>query len=349
MAGPSSAPGMATPGARPIARVATASVPLQLVRSYDVPTDDPSYVQLLNWSWTYDSAMSAMAFVGAGDTDEAESVFRSGTIAAVGLAGTLYDQRTHSTRYLAMEQRAANYLLTLQGPTELIRGGPDVSWYSTQHNLLGYAFLVLLGNELTGQGNRTAAATYDTAAGKVASGIETNLLVRKGSTAYLFEGLGDSLQALDADALGIMYLESRGETSLAQQVLAYTQSAFAVTGRSISLSNNPATYNMAYSAKGPFSGFAPYLGSGAPDVLWTEGSAEMMAAEAGLGQSTTALGQSLASIAAVTPGDAPVQADQTVTNVAYGAEYHVWPSAATGAWMMLALLRSTLPLFQPLG
>jgi hypothetical protein len=282
-------------------------------------------------------------------TDEAESVFRAGTIAAVGLAGTLYDQRTRSTRYLAMEQRAAGYLLSLQGSNGLIRGGPDVSWYSTQHNLLAYAFLVLLGNELTGQGNRTAAATDWSAAARVASGLETNLLVRKGSTAYFTEGLGDNVQALDADALGIMYLESRGETSLAQQVLTYTQSAFAVSGRSVALSNSPATYNMTYSAPGPFSGFAPYLGSGAPDVLWTEGSAEMLAAESSLGQSTTALGQSLAAIAALTPGSAPVQSDRTATSVPYGAEYHVWPSAATGAWMLLATFRSVLPLFQTVG
>lgn len=45
-----------------------------------------------------------------------------------------------------MEERAAGYLLSLQGTAGLIRGGPDVGWYSTQHNLLAYAFLKLLGN-----------------------------------------------------------------------------------------------------------------------------------------------------------------------------------------------------------
>ena len=39
---------------------------LQLVRSFDIPTSDPSYVRLLNWSWTYDSAISAAAFEVAG-------------------------------------------------------------------------------------------------------------------------------------------------------------------------------------------------------------------------------------------------------------------------------------------
>jgi hypothetical protein len=41
-------------------------------------------------------------------------------------------------------------------------------------------------------------------------------------------------------------------------------------------------------------------------------------------------------IAAVTPTDAPLQADQAGTSVAYGEEYHVWPAAAAGAWMLLA-------------
>jgi hypothetical protein len=337
---------------------------LQLVRSYGIPADDPSYVRLVNWSWTYDSAITAVAFSVTGyssqaqqlldqlaalqHTDgsieiafnvadgDAEPVFRSGTIGTVGLAGSLYDQDFHSSRYLAMEQRAGTYLLSLQGTNGLVRGGPDVSWYSTQHNLLAYAFFVLLGNELLGQGNFSSALTYWTAAGKIASAVESNLLVRSGSTAYFIEGLGDSVQSLDADALGALYLESRGETSLAEEVLAYAQSSFAVSGRSIVKSSASSTYNMTYAASGPFSGFRPYLGSGAPTVLWTEGSAEMLLALSVAGQSTGVLEKSLGAIAAVTPNDAPLQADQTATSTPYGAEYHVWPAAAAGAWMLLA-------------
>ncbi|MBV9604902.1 MAG: hypothetical protein JO027_07340 [Solirubrobacterales bacterium] len=355
------------------AATSTGSSPLQLVRSYSIPTDDPSYTRLLNWSWTYDSAITATAFSVAGDSSQAEqlldqlaalqhtdgsieiafnvadgtaeSVFRSGTIASVGLAGSLYDQDFHTTRYVAMEERAANYLLTLQGTAGLIRGGPDVTWYSTQHNLLAYAFFELLGTELTADGNRTLATTYFTAASKIATGIESNLLVHSGSTAYFIEGLGDSVQSLDADALGVMYLESRGETSTAQQVMSYAQSAFAVSGRSIVKSTSTSSYNNTYSAKGPFSGFAPYLGSGAPNVLWTEGSAEMLVAATSLGQSSSTLAASLLSIAAVTPGDAPVMADQTLTSIPYGAEYHVWPSAAAGAWMLIALVNPAWRLF----
>jgi hypothetical protein len=353
----------------------TGSTTLQLVRSFDIPTDDPSYVRLLNWSWTYDSAMSAAAFVVSGYSAQAEQlldqlaalqhtdgsieiafnvaagtaepVFRSGTIASVGLAASLYDQSLRSNRYLAMEQRAAAYLLSLQGTNGLVRGGPDIGWYSTQHNLLAYSFLVLLGNELTSDGNHTAAATYYAAAGRIAAAIESSLLVHSGSTAYFIEGVGDNVQSLDADALGALYLESRGEITLAQQVLSYAQTAFAVSGRSIAHSSNAATYNMTYAAKGSFSGFMPYLGAGAPSVLWTEGSAEMLLAQASLGRPIAPLTGSLDAIAAVTPATAPLQADQTVTSPAYGAEYHVWPAAAAGAWMMLA--QHTAPLFSRAG
>ena len=350
--------------AGPVAAVSTGASPLQLVRSYNIPTDDPSYVRLLNWSWTYDSAMTADAFVVSGSageaeqlldqlsalqhtdgsieiafdvsTGQAESVFRSGTIASVGLAGALYDVTERSSRYLAMEQRAASYLTSLQSSAGLIQGGPDVSWYSTQHNLLAYSFYVLLSFEEAADGNRTAATTYANTATKIANAVDSNLLVHSGSSAYFIEGLGDNVQALDTDALGVMYLESRGQSSLAEQVMSYAQSAFALSGRSITLSSNAGAYNERYSAKGPFTGFRPYLGAGAPDVLWTEGTAELMLAQRTLGHSTSTLNTSLNGIAAVTPGSAPLQADRTVTNLAYSSEYHVWPSAAAGAWVLLA-------------
>lgn len=356
--------GLASAASAAPTTVATGFTTLQLARSFAIPTNDPSYAGLLNWSWTYDSAMSAAGFVVSGNFSEAEqlldqlsalqhtngsieiafnvatgqaqSEFRTGTIASVGVAASLYDQYTRSSRYLAMEQRAAGYLLSLQGSAGLVRGGPDVSWYSTQHNLLTYAFLVLLGNELTADQSPSAAATYDTAAAKIAAGINADLIVHSGSTAYFIEGLGDTAQALDADALGVMYLQSIGQSTLAKQVLSYTQSAFAVSGRSIVLSSNPATFNLTYAAKGPLSGFRPYLGANAPSVLWSEGSAEMLLAEATVGQATAPLSQALNAIAQITNGQGPLQADQTLTNTVYGVQYHVWPATAAGAWLMLA-------------
>ena len=35
-------------------------------------------------------------------------------------------------------------------------------------------------------------------------------------------------------------------------------------------------------------------------------------------------------------------ADRTLTDLTYGAEFHVWPSDAAGAWFLLAQKRPTL-------
>jgi hypothetical protein len=130
----------------------TIALPLKLVRSYAIPADDPSYKRLLNWSWTYDSAVSAAAFAASGDKSNAQRlldqlaalqhtggsieiafdtstgqnapVFRAGTVAWVGLAAAAYDAAFDTGRYLDTEQRAGDYLLSLQTAGGLIRGGP---------------------------------------------------------------------------------------------------------------------------------------------------------------------------------------------------------------------------------
>jgi hypothetical protein len=157
----------------------------------------------------------------------AEPTFRSGVIAAVGIAGSLYNQNWGHVALPRDGGGAASYLLSLQGTDGLNRGGPGVTWYSTQHNLLAYAFLRPLGNELTADGSRPSGNTYYMAANKVSSGIESELLVHNGSNVHFIEGLNDSIQTPDADALGVMYLQDHRETNTAQNVLTYAQSAFA--------------------------------------------------------------------------------------------------------------------------
>ena len=305
------------------------ALPLQLVRSYQIPADDPSYNTLLNWSWTYDSAVAAAAFAATGDkansgqlldqlnalqrtdgsielafdttTGEGAPTFRSGTVAWVGLAASSYDLAFGSGRYLTMEKRAADYLLSLQSDSGLIQGGPDVKWVSTQHNLIAYAFLTRLASELQSNGSTSTAAHYRAAAATISAAIDAHLLISDSPVrtlppytcdcAHFLEGLNDGVQALDVQALGAMYLQGTGRPALAVQVLAYAQTNFAITNRSIDPSSNAATYNTTYSAAGPFAGYTPYAGAGTPDVLWAEGSGEMRLAEASLGQDTNTMDQ----------------------------------------------------------
>jgi hypothetical protein len=361
----------------PTATAATVTEsPLLLARSYQIPPGDPSYERLLNWSWTYDSAISAAAFAATGEQAQAQqlldqlaalqhtngslelafntqtrqpaSIFRAGTIATLGLAAAIYDQTFSSSRYLATETRAAEYLLSLQSSSGLIAGGPEVSWSSTQHNLLAYAFLSRFADELQSDGDASEATHYWAVATQIATAIETTLLVQEATSAHFIEGLGNPGLALDTQALGAMFLASRGQSELALRVLAFTQSTFAITAPSIQLSPEVPTYNMTYTALGPFVGYQPYSGTGAPEVLWFEGTAEMRDALALLGQSTTTLDQSIARWAAITQTNAgaPLQANRTIASAAYGVEYHVWPASAAAAWTILA--QSGEALFSPL-
>ncbi len=343
--------------------VAGPAHPLRLVRSYLIPAGDPSAARLANWSWTYDSAVTAIAFTDAGDrahaavlldqlaalqgadgsiatafdvqTGESSAVVRAGTVAWVGLAAAAYDHRFGSSRYAAVAGRAAAALLALRSSDGLVRGGADVTWISTQNNLLAYALLARLGRDLSAA--HTATAARDAAAATaIAAGITSGLVSTAGGT-HLIEGVGDTVLPLDVQSLGAMFLRSRGQTGLARQVVAFANTRFAVSGRSVVRSAAPATYNETYSAPGPFTGYRPFAGSGTPDVLWFEGTAQMRAAAAAVGESTHALDASIRSWERITShtGDAPLMADRTVDAGGYG-EYHVWPAAAGAAWAVLA-------------
>ena len=337
---------------------------LQLIRSFDIPLNDPSYERLLNWSWTYDSAVAATAFSSVGlqdqagrlldqlaalqredgsiefafnvETGESSGTVRAGSVAFDAIAFSDYDSTFGSKVYLDDARRAVDYLLSLRNEDGLVRGGPDVKWVSTQHNILTLIALMTLSQQLEEQGDEGAAA-YREAAAVIVKGIDSQLIVRDGGLAHFREGVGDEVVPLDTQALGLIYARFLGDDDLAKQVYEYAQQNFAIEGRSITLSNKKATYNMTYQAKGPFSGYRPYIGKKAPDVLWFEGTAEMRFVSTFLGQSTEALDASMNSWWDITRKQnlAPLGADRTITNSPYN-EYHVWPTAAAGAWTVLS-------------
>jgi hypothetical protein len=359
------ATGTSTSHSESIALQSEEGEPLQLIRSFDIPADDPSYERLLNWSWTYDSAVAATAFSSielrdqAGrlldqlaalqskdgsiefafdvQSGESSASIRAGSVAFAAIAFTNYDSTFGDKVYLDNARRAADYLLSLRNEEGLVRGGPDVEWVSTQHNILSLIALSLLSQELEDQGDEAGAATYREAAKLIAKQIDAQLLVREDKLAHFREGVGDDVVPLDTQALGIIYASFLNDEGLAKQLYEYAQQNFAIGNRSITLSKRPASYNMTYEAEGPFSGYRPYLGKQAPDVLWFEGTAEMRFVSGYVGQPTDELDQSMNAWWDVTrkQGLAPLGADRTVTNNPYN-EYHVWPTAAAGAWTVLS-------------
>lgn len=343
----------------------SAAGPLQLIRSFDIPADDPSYDRLLNWSWTYDSAVAATAFASLDLRDQAgrlldqlaalqrkdgsielafdvksgesSATIRAGSIAFTALAFVEYDAHFGDKRYLDNARRAADYLLSLRNDDGLVRGGPDVEWVSTQHNILSALALTTLAQRLQELGDDDAAASYREAVEQIAKGIDGRLIVRDEQSVHLRQGVDDDVIPLDTQALGVIYALVRQDQDLAKQLYEFAQQSFAIADRSIALSPRRATYNMTYEAKGPFTGYRPYLGKQAPDVLWFEGTAEMRFVSAFLGQPTDELDASMNVWWDVTrkQGLAPLGADRTVTGNAYN-DYHVWPTAAAGAWAVLS-------------
>jgi hypothetical protein len=337
---------------------------LQLIRSFDIPADDPSYDRLLNWSWTYDSAVAATAFASvelpeqAGrlldqlsalqrkdgsiefafdvKSGESSATIRAGSIAFAAIAFNDFDASFGGSHYLDSSRRAADYLLSLRNADGLVRGGPDVEWVSTQHNILTLIALTGLVQQLQDQGDEAGAESYREAAAMIVKAIDAQLIVRDDGLAHFRQGVKDDVVPLDTQALGVIYALFIDDGTLAKEVYEYAQKNFAIEGRSIALSDKKSTYNMTYEAKGPFSGYRPYIGKRAPDVLWFEGTAEMRFVSNFLGQPTDALDQSMSSWWDVTrkQGLAPLGADRTVTSP-YN-EYHVWPTAAAGAWAVLS-------------
>jgi hypothetical protein len=349
----------------------TATKPLALIRSFEIPVGDPSYERLLNLSYTYDSALAATAFVteGLGEqagrlldqlaalqkegsielaynvaTGQGSGNVSSGSLAFSAIAFNAFDTTYGKTTYLANARAAVDYLLNLRESLGLVRGGPTVKWVSTQHNILTVFAIDGLVNTLEAHGEKALAKRYDEAATSISKAIEAQLIVRTtGLPSHFREGVADEVVPLDAQTLGAMFALSRSNYILGLETYSYAQSNFALSGRTIELSKTPATYNMTYSSKGPFSGYRPYIGTGAPEVLWFEGTAEMRLVSALLGQKTETLDASVNSWWNVTrkEGVGPLGADRTITESKYN-EYHVWPTAAAGSWTILSRSPSTV-------
>jgi len=80
------------------------------------------------------------------DGEPAEFVVHSGPNIWLGIAIMQYTKKSGDTRYLELAEEIAQSIIHLQSQdTEGgIRGGPNVSWYATEHNLDAYAFFNML-------------------------------------------------------------------------------------------------------------------------------------------------------------------------------------------------------------
>ncbi|MDD5254532.1 MAG: PilZ domain-containing protein [Candidatus Omnitrophica bacterium] len=129
-----------------------------------------------NWAFIYDESLALQAYVNfsdferakkmleffdkkakrqnklffnayyADDGTPAEFIVHSGPNIWLGIAIVQYVKRTGDPGYLKLAEEIAQDVMQLQAqdPDGGIRGGPEVQWYATEHNLDAYAFYDML-------------------------------------------------------------------------------------------------------------------------------------------------------------------------------------------------------------
>jgi hypothetical protein len=206
------------------------------VFSYIIPQSDPSYPFLFNRSWIYDDALAVISWSMEGECQAAKdalsaltglldvegklgfsyntndlffhTLYRTGAIAWVGYSFVFYQEACGDSQFQAAVESIADWVLTMQDPTTgSVKGGPDVAWFSTEHNIDAYFFLRDLGL-LTGN------TSYLDAAGQIKQSLLTNHSDGghwNPSYSCFQQGIGDTMKALDAASWGALFLFSIGQ------------------------------------------------------------------------------------------------------------------------------------------
>ncbi|WP_411346618.1 hypothetical protein ACE3MZ_11785 [Paenibacillus sp. WLX1005] len=340
--------------------VTSTEVPIyNLVRSFQVPNDDPDRFSNINRrSWIYDDALAVIAFSMAGDQERAskilsslqvlqandgslefaydvysgrmDTVKRSGAIAWVGYAAIVYEKYFGDSTYRPFSEKIADYLLTMQDKsTGSFKGGPDVNWYSTEHNIDCYFFFRDL-YELSKK------PSYFDAAKAVRDSLTKNHWVS--SEKRFYQGLGDDAYALDTSSWGGIFAHAIGDESMAQASMDVTNQ-FYLSGQTLSSSTEKDSYNTSFVSPASLSGYKPYLKSAsypdAPDIVWSEGTWGVIALGLRLNQDMSSLTQSMLNMQASNSNGAMVYSNKGYAPYPY--QFHVWSSVAGTAWGYMTL------------
>ena len=241
-----------------------------MVISYIVDSGDSTYPFIYNRSWVYDDAVAGIAFALNNQCSAAQSLFtalaaelesdgsigfsfntadtwhdelyRTGAIAWVGYAFTLYRDQCNDTQFAAAIDSLATWVISMQdGTNNSAKGGPDVAWFSTEHNIDAYFFL--------------SNAGYTTEATK----IKQSLINNHWNSDYgcFQQGIGDDYKVLDVASWGALFLLDIGEVNRAASCLSYLETQFA--------HSETCTIN---GSSQTISAYKPDQGT---DVVWSEG------------------------------------------------------------------------------
>lgn len=184
---------------------------------------------LKNCAFTYDQALSAQVFTLFGDYERARKVFdfyqhrakkdngaflnayevvggrvseyivHCGPNIWLAIALLQYMDKTQDRQYLNLAQSIADWAISIQRQDKEfgIRGGPNVSWFSTEHNLDAYALFGML-HTITGQ------TRYHLAAQRTLGWLKNHAY--NGSEPPINRGKGDATIATDTFSWAICSL-----------------------------------------------------------------------------------------------------------------------------------------------
>lgn len=130
------------------------------------------------------------------DGNPAEYTVHCGPNIWLGIAIAQYTKKANDNKYLVLAEDIARSIMEIQNEDKDggIRGGPNVTWYATEHNLDAYSFFDML-YKLTGKG------IYLTARDKTLSWLVQHTYDR--SDVPIMRGKGDSTIATDTYAWSI--------------------------------------------------------------------------------------------------------------------------------------------------
>lgn len=239
-----------------------------------------SYVEDGNdYSYTYDNALAALAFISSGDFDSARRVLDAINalvptpeggyvhryLAATGeplgtlytgpncyllQAMNLYFKESGDGRYNATAQRIGNFLLTQQAPDGGLYGGPGFGWKSAEHNCAAMPALHNLGKLQN-------ILLYMEKAALVGNFLRTECW----NGTRFYQGENDSTVITDVQALGALALGA-----------AYKNGAYWIRKKTLTMRT--------YEARKKVTGFDFDPDK---DTVWTEGTLQMALAYAAVG------------------------------------------------------------------
>lgn len=328
-----------------------------LIRSYSVPPDDPMMrTTIERKSWLYDNALAIISFSLAGDQQRAQSILssleelqnedgsfgfaydiysgeidstkRSGSIAWLGDAVVKYESAFGDSSYRPMAESIAEFLLTQQDPeTGSIKGGPDVDWYSTEHNIDSYFFF-----------RDVASLTGNTEYADTARNISNALLSHHWNEdeGRFNQGINDPAGALDTNSWGSIFLHAIGRDDLAKSATYYLEN-FKVIEATMNLGEKDSSYNMMYHTDASLTGYKPYAEGyeSPPSIVWTEGTWGVINLLLRQGEPVDDLLNSMFTMQNADSEGGVVYSNERKADSTYS--FYVWPAVASTSWQYITL------------